>query len=518
MRDLRTSSDPARLYETLTRRLARKLTREGAPQIGDADVAVVSELLGADRARPADRRFWLSVHADGSLIDASRAAMARLGLAGPGEGVEGLRGGLKELHGASDVIAVQDLSGQMILCHATRVPEARHWLLEELTFPAGPDVARSVSALWKLTQVEAEIALALLAGEAPAGIAARTGRAIGTVRQVIKAVLGKMQVHSRAEAVARLALVALARERGAMPGANSPAKHILPLRDATGSALVLWRFGAAGGQPILFFHGALFGIFSSPHMIQTAQMFGVDIIAPERPGYGMTAFPEGGDPVALTVARARAALRMAGVKRVQLLAHDVGTAYAFAFARAHPECVSAIVCAPATPPMTGWAQTADMPPLHRVSAFVTQKAPALMETLIRLGVKRAAREGLKAIPQMVFADSDHDRDVLLRPESYPVLETLYLSVTEQQAAGFLKDMFVTNLDWSDWLPDISCPVRLLHGGRSRTVSKAALQEVCGALADARLTVLPDAGHTLPITHPGHAFRHALVLSGHVAGP
>lgn len=161
--------------------------------------------------------------------------------------------------------------------------------------------------------------------------------------------------------------------------------------------------------------------------------------------------------------------------------------------------------------MLGWAQTADMPPLHRVSAFITQKAPSLMEKVIKLGLRRAAREGLKAIPEMLFADSAHDRAVLQRAEAYPVLENLYLSVTDQQGTGFLQDMFITNLNWSDWLPDIKCPVRFLHGAKSRTVSRAALQKTSEALSDARLEIIQECGHTLPVTHPEHMLRLVLRL-------
>ena len=238
-------------------------------------------------------------------------------------------------------------------------------------------------------------------------------------------------------------------------------------------------------------------------------MFGVDVIAPERPGYGDTHLPAGADPIALAVDRARAILDVENISRVQIMAHDVGSVYAFAFARAHPDRVSGIICAPATPPMTGWSQTADMPPLHRVSAFAAQNAPAVMEVIVKLGLKRIQREGLLAIPRLIFADSDHDRTAMQRPEAYPILENLYLSAVEQRASGFLQDMFVTNLNWSSWLPQIICPVALLHGRESRTVSEHALRTTCAALADATLTIIPDAGHTLPITHPTHALRHAL---------
>lgn len=100
---------------------------------------------------------------------------------------------------------------------------------------------------------------------------------------------------------------------------------------------------------------------------------------------------------------------------------------------------------------------------------------------------------------------------MLRAQAWPVLEQLYQTASTQDAAGFVQDMFVTNRKWSDWLPDITCPVRLLHGQKSRTVSEKALRRMCAILPDAALTVIPDAGHTLPISHPEHILRHAFRL-------
>lgn len=512
MRDFRNPGDPRRLYDNLTQRLAQKLSRDEAAQIDASDVAVISDMFEQTRPKPQEAQFWLSVRLDGSVIDFSAQAQTRLGALAPGDVIEGLGARLEQIRALHGVVAVPDQNGQMILCVATRPPGARHWTLEEISLTRSMELRETLAVLWRLTPAEVDTSMALLAGETPAETAARTARALGTVRQTVKGVLAKMQVHSSAQAVARLASVALAAREAAMTETARAVRHLLPQRDATGAPIACWRFGSPGGQPVLFFHGALYGVLSTPRLPAMAEMFGVDVIAPERPGYGVTPLPEGRDPIALSIDRARAALDAMGVARVQLHAHDVGSVYAFAFARAFPERVSAILCAPATPPMMGWGQTADMPPLHRVSAFITQKAPGLMETMIKLGLGRVQREGLRAIPQMVFADSAHDREVFSQPACYSLLESIFLSVTEQGGTGFLQDMFVTNLDWSAWLPEITCPVRLFHGALSRTVSLEALRTTQVRLRDARLIVLPDAGHTLPITHAAHPFREALILS------
>ncbi|MBW7057329.1 alpha/beta fold hydrolase [Paracoccus bogoriensis] len=504
--------NPARAYDALMDRLGRLMKEDIAVPIAPEDVAAIDSLLQDVQPRVMGRRLWVVVHPDGRMIDCNATAAERLGIARPGDRVDGLDRRLADTECPCEVVAVTARTGEVVLCRATRRPDRQHWLLEEVAPEVTPEFRAQVARLWRLTPTEAAIAEALLRGEGAEGIARATGRTIGTVRQVIKALLSKLDVHSQAQAVARLAMVL--RAHGAAPAAEgtAPVLRRHPHRDAAGQVLNCWRFGEAGGLPVLFFHGAIFGIAARPGLPEQARLFGLDMLAPERPGYGETPLPEGVDPVALAVTRARAAMTAEGFARAVLLAHDVGTAYAFAFARQYPELVAGIVCAPATPPMTGWAQTADMPPMHRISAFAAQTAPSLMAAMIRLGLKRIEREGLRAIPRLIFADSTHDREALLRPEAYPVIEALYLSVTEQRARGFEQDMFVTNRNWSNILGDIRCPVRLLHGALSRTVSEAALRSLAAALPDARLSVIPDAGHTMPITHPTHAFREVLKLT------
>lgn len=503
---------PAGRYEALLDRLAGRMTGTAAVALASEDVAAVERMLKELQPRAPGRRLWVVVRADGSVIDCNAAAAARLGIGRPGERIEGLDHRLDDSSRPWDIIALPALSGETVLCHATRRPESQHWLLEEAALEITPEFTIQIARLWRLTPAESGVAEALLHGETAEGVARRTGRTVGTVRQLIKALLTKLDVHSQAQAVARLALIA--RAHGAQAEAEAPrlVKRLHTHRDAANHALHCWRYGEGGGLPVLFFHGALFGIAARTRLPVEARLFGLDILAPERPGYGETPLPAGVDPVALAVERARAAMTAEGMDRVLLMAHDVGTAYAFAFARRFPRQVTGIICGPATPPMTGWAQTADMPPLHRISAFAAQTAPALMAAMIRLGLKRIEREGLRAIPRLVFADSTHDREVLLRAEAYPVLEALYLSVIEQRATGFEQDMFVTNRNWSDGLGAIRCPVRLLHGARSRTVSESALRTLAASLPDAAVAVIPEAGHTLPITHPTHAFREALRLN------
>lgn len=500
-----------RLLSTLAERLGAAPAEAAEQGLKAQDFRAARALLAEARPREATPRAWLLCHPDGQLVDFNAHAARLFGLRGLGDRLHGIGERLSASASGKEVLLLDATEGDYVILQAQRLPDRRIWQLDEAPAASSPWLRAMAVSSWGLTPGEIEVAEALLAGQTSEQIATASGRTLGTVRQIVKAILAKMHLGSQPQAVARLAALALAHARLDHAAEDFPARRRAPHAGGSEAPLVYWRYGEAGGHPLLFFHGALFGVAGRAEAAADARLFGFDVIAPERPGYGETPLAAGADPVALAVARARAVLDLEGIARVQLLAHDVGSVYAFAFARACPERVAGIICAPATPPMLGWSQTADMPPLHRVSAFAAQKAPALMETLVILGLRRAAREGVAAIPRLIFADSDHDREVMLHPSAHQLLEHLYRSVLEQQATGFIQDMFVTNRNWSDWLGTVSCPVTLLHGARSRTVSLQALRLMAGALPDAQLEVIADAGHTLPISHPTLALRAALRL-------
>lgn len=498
-------------HDQLLKSLADRMASDTAWTVTPDDWDNAKNLLTQSQPRAATQHVWLLVHPDGRMIDCSARAASLFGLEGLGDRLHSVADRLTRSSDMTEVVAARDLAGHPVILRATRMPDGLTWQLEAAPGPITPDFRAAIVAFWHLTPAEADVAQALLLGQSSEQIAQETGRTIGTIRQVIKAVLSKLRVGSQAQAVARLASVALAHASTVEP-AGLPVRRQHPSKGDPAGPLGFWRYGETGGRPLLFFHGALFGVAARPAVASEARLFGFDVIAPERPGYGETPLPSHADPVALSVTRAKAVLDAVGVTRVQIMAHDVGCVYAFAFARAYPERVSGLICAPATPPMMGWTQTSDMPPLHRVSAFAAQKAPGMMEVLVKLGLQRVAREGLSAIPRLVFADSDHDRAVMLHSDAYPILEQLYHNTVAQDGAGFVQDMFVTNRNWSEWLPAIRCPVSLMHGAKSRTVSEKALRTTRDRLPDATLTLIPDAGHTLPISHSALAMRQALWLA------
>lgn len=470
----------------------------GPQQLGTVLIITLNGVLCSQNA-PARAGFGLETGAVPAMVALSPGAWSRA--------LAGLR-----TSGGPVALLLVDAAGVPRPMLAVRLPAADRAMIFEVISVLSPTAQRALAQLHRLSRAEQEALALLAAGQGVEATAIALGRALGTVRQQIKSILSKMGVHSQAQAQAQAVARALALgqtlDRVALAVEGGAAVPPLALAlNGPGGPVSVQRFGLAGGLPVLMFHGALAGIAPLPAIRAAAQVLGLDVIAPERPGYGATPLPEGGDPVAIAVARARTALDASGVAgRVVLLGHDIGSKFACAFARACPDRVAAVVLGPTTPPMRGWAQTADMPARHRVYAWAAQRMPAVMDRIVALGIGQIRKKGVELIPALVYADCDFDRAAMSRPEMLVALQEVFAMVAMQSAAGFRHDMLLTNMDWSGWAADVTAPVTALHGAESATVSQAAVAAFVGALPRGRMETVPKAGHTMPLTHPEFVFR------------
>lgn len=370
-------------------------------------------------------------------------------------------------------------------------------------------------AVFGLTRRECEVLGALMDGATPETVAARNGRSPGTVRQQIKAVLAKLGVSNQAQAVAMAAGLAMSWRRlqqvdPALP-ANAFGMSFDVVRNGRRDVGVR-RFGFAGGAPAVLIHGALFGAAELEAERAAAHAAGLSVLAVEKPGYGRTPpAVAGADAVEPIVNDVLAAMDAHGMNRAVVIAHDAGTAAAFRLAERAAGRVAGVLAAPATPPMLGWEQTSDMPRSHRIHAWVAQRAPKLLDLFITLGIAHVNRQGAAILPDLFFGGCDFDRMAWARPEFRSCHDGVYRFIASQGGKGFRQDMVLTNLDWSARARAVGIPVILMHGAMSQTVSRKAVEQFADSLPDAGLIVVPDAGHTLPLTHPDLVFSTAAQL-------
>lgn len=382
--------------------------------------------------------------------------------------------------------------------------------LARWSWPAG--LVEELRRVFGLTQREIEILDALMDGDSLEVTARRDGRSLGTLRQQVKTIFAKVGVRSQTQLIALIAATAAAWRgtgRDSDISAEAPAEMRNSIIEREGRRINLRMFGLKGGVPVVLVHGALFGAGDFESERQAAYDAGLSVLAVERAGYGLTDPVRGRsdfrDCVALDIL---AAMDHCGWSESTLIAHDVGTAFAFRLAAQAGQRVTGIVAAPPTPPMLDWDQTATMPRAQRLHAWVAQRAPKLLDLLIALGIAHVHHSGVATLPELFFGGCDFDRAAWSQPEFEAGLAGVYRLIAAQKGRGFREDMLLTNLDWSEDARHMSIPVRLLHGAQSQTVALAAVEGFAASLKRGDLHVIADAGHTLPVTHARLVFAHA----------
>jgi 3-oxoadipate enol-lactonase len=210
---------------------------------------------------------------------------------------------------------------------------------------------------------------------------------------------------------------------------------------------------------------------------------GLNVLAPDRPGYGASRRPAGG-----FVAGARALLAdmdAGGIDQAVLVAHSYGGGVALAAARLAPERVTGLVLLASVGP--GCLTGADWPLAAPVSGeFFALMAWRLTPWLARAGLAamtRLRRRPLAAdefVNVQVWGYAHHDHGPLWRS-----------FLTEQRALMRELD------DLTASLPEVTQPVLLLADARDMIIPVRATHRLAAALPDARVQLLDGPGHHLP---------------------
>lgn len=264
------------------------------------------------------------------------------------------------------------------------------------------------------------------------------------------------------------------------------------LRD--GRTLGYAEFGDPRGRPILYFHGFPTSRLDWPlnDPSDAASDLGVRIVAPDRPGIGLSDFKPGfrildwpGDVSALADAL--------GLDRFSVLGVSGGAPFALACAHAIPRRLDSItVVSGMGPPTAPGAKDG-------FAMVIPSKARWLRRLMFVLsGV------GLRRDPARVLLSLDYpapDRELLTRPEPQRVATQALLEADRAGTKGSARLAGLYARPWGFALEDIAMPVRLFHGEDDRNVPASVARHVARRIPDCRSSILRGEGHFT--VAPGH---------------
>ena len=250
--------------------------------------------------------------------------------------------------------------------------------------------------------------------------------------------------------------------------------------------------GDEQGSPVVLLHGggADNALLSWRDTIPTLVQAGYRVFAPDFPGYGDS--PPGNQPatVETLIGTVEQLMDIWGIQRAAFIGISMGGAVSIGYTLCHPERVDRLV-------LIGPYGIQDKAPFHALSYFLV-KFPGLMNffwTLSR-GSRWAARYSLNSI--------------LLNPESRTeaivdeVLEAMQKQSSQQAFYQFQRDEMQwrgAKTNYTPRLSEITVPVLIVHGEKDIGVPLMYGERAARMFPNARLEVIPNAGHWTQRDYP-----------------
>ncbi len=281
-------------------------------------------------------------------------------------------------------------------------------------------------------------------------------------------------------------------------GTRKPSEEEM-LVTASGARHAIARYGLPGGLPVLAFHGAPASRFMFDVADAPARDLGLELICPDRPGYGLT--PADRSPTLQSrtdrhVELVEALGEALGLRHFHILGISGGGPYAVALAARMPSRVRGLALvspigpvAEATPPTRNT--------MHPFQRWFFTRLPARRRLLRIQG--RIAAAAFKAAPvsfARMFARTlgPADRAVLSQRHVEASLIRMTQEALRQGPGGGIADLEIFSRPWEVDYRGVTCPAVLWQGTADRIVPPAVSLALADRLADCTAVRLPLQGH------------------------
>jgi pimeloyl-ACP methyl ester carboxylesterase len=280
--------------------------------------------------------------------------------------------------------------------------------------------------------------------------------------------------------------------------------HRLPDGRAMGYA----EFGQAGGRPLVFCHGFPSSRLAGTVLDSAARALGIRVIAPDRPGHGLSDFKRR-RRVTQSVADIASLADALGLDRFAVLGVSTGGPYAAACAAllAQRVSVAGIVSGWAPPNAPKAKPSARLPIVPALGRHVR----LLRRFSLARAAKRLAKDGFKFLDKATRDASPADRALVADEALRRVLVDDMREAFRQGARGPARDARVVNRRWGFKLEEIRIPVWLWHGQEDRNVPPALARFISERIPGSRTTFYRADGHLS--TFVGHGAEILEALAG-----
>jgi len=282
---------------------------------------------------------------------------------------------------------------------------------------------------------------------------------------------------------------------------NSTERLARTLTLEDGRTLGFAEVGDLSGTPVVYCHGFPASRLEILLIAGAAERRRVRMIAPDRPGYGLSDWK----PERTIADWADDVVELAdrlGIERFSVLGTSGGGPYALALAARLPDRVKTVGIVCGLGQLHGTEAMRAMRWPARFGFGAARKARWLLRLIYGNILGRLIyREPETALSLLTVGSPASDRKTLARPE---VKSALCASVREALRSGMkgaLQDMVLYAHDWGFDLARIRMPITFWHGEADVTVPLSHTLALAESFPQAKVCTFPDEGHfSLPIDH------------------
>jgi pimeloyl-ACP methyl ester carboxylesterase len=285
-----------------------------------------------------------------------------------------------------------------------------------------------------------------------------------------------------------------------MPEERTADDHVFRLPD--GRALGYAQFGRPDGFVVVNAHGGLVGRFDVAAAAPAAQLTGIRLISPDRPGIGLSD-PQPGRTILDWAADIGALLDELGVEKFAAMGWSMGGQYAAALGKALRPRVTRVAIIAGALPLTEPGVFEQLPTMDRVYTRLSQRAPWLarqcFQTMTFAARRAPALYGWLAARELGSADGE-----VIRNEGYATFAaTSYEGLHRPE--GVVEDYRAWMRPWGFTPEDLDAPVEIWTGTDDGLVDHAWPHELARRIPGATLNVR-SGGHFMAHLHYREIFE------------
>ncbi|MCF1183054.1 alpha/beta hydrolase [Marichromatium gracile] len=289
-----------------------------------------------------------------------------------------------------------------------------------------------------------------------------------------------------------------------------PSPHDRRLRLSDGRQLGYTEYGVPDGRPVCYCHGFPSSRQEAGLLHQAARIEGIRLIAPDRPGYGLSSDRPGREIHDWPADLAELTERL-GIDRFDLIGVSGGGPYALACLAALPARIRrcTLIC-PLGPIYLAPVRRA-MAPGVRASLSLARRLPRLTNRFYTGPIPALLAARPEVVARLRYRNAAApDRAVLDRPEVTAALDRTIVDAMRDGAHGARRDLHLYPRPWGFEPDRIDRAITLWHGDTDNTVPVAHAHWYARHLPDCRARILHGEGHySLPVRH-GHGILKGLI--------